>query len=194
MSDLNDSRSAEGGAHEEEAGRPGGGLTPFFPGPPGRHATPPSGVPLSGGPQPMSAPTVAPPPAPPPPPPSGDRAEGGPGEKARPETTAVVKGQITIGDEVFEKVAALAAMEVPGVAALSERGEPVRVQTRGEEATVDLTVVVEYGCVVMDVARQLKTNVARVIGRMLGMRVSAVNVVVDDVLPPGVSRTRAPRG
>ncbi|TNY35820.1 Asp23/Gls24 family envelope stress response protein [Thermomonospora catenispora] len=196
MSDLDDSRSAEGGMRDEEAGRPGGGVTPFFPGPSGRHATPPSGVPLSGGPQPLSAPTAAPPMAPPPsPPPPGDQAVAGPGEN-RPETAAVVKGRITIEDEVVEKVAALAALEVSGVAALSERAdEPVRVRVRDNEATVDLTVVVEYGCVVMDAARRLKANVARVISRMLGMRVGAVNVIVDDVLPPGgPDAHRAPQG
>ncbi|WP_198679244.1 Asp23/Gls24 family envelope stress response protein [Thermomonospora amylolytica] len=199
MTDLDDSRSADGGARNEEAGRPGTGPMPFFPAPPGRHATPPSGMPLSGGPQPLSAPTMAPPmaPPPPPPPPPG-RAAAGPAETgpggAQPGTAAVVKGRITIEDEVVEKVAALAALEVPGVAALSERAEPVRVQVQDNEVAVDLAVVVEYGCVVMDVARQVKTNVARVTSRMLGMRVTAVNVVVDDVFLPEDSGVRAARG
>ncbi|MFI0356659.1 Asp23/Gls24 family envelope stress response protein [Actinomadura sp. 9N407] len=121
---------------------------------------------------------------------------------------AVVKGRITIEDQVIEKIAVLAALEVAGVAgsaACTARSEPaetagtrapvpvpgldapkpgVRVHLHDNEVTLDLSVAVEYGCVIMDVAKQVKTNVARVVSRMLGMRVIAVNVAVDDVRAP----------
>jgi uncharacterized alkaline shock family protein YloU len=207
MTDLDKSHAAEGGV-PESAPPPAAGPMPFFPAPPGRHTTPPAGVPLSGGPSAGRVPdggvpvgTVAPPLVPSQ---VGGRHQHGPqaaGEPTAPQPTppagapqpqaaAVVKGRITIEDEVVEKIAALAALEVDGVAALSERIQGVRVHTRDNEVALDLTIVVEYGCVIMDVAKLVKTNVARVTSLMLGMRVTAVNVVVDDVRMPGQASGR----
>lgn len=116
---------------------------------------------------------------------------------------AQVKGRIQIEDEVVEKVAALAAIEVEGVADLggdveravesvrerigvgSKRGDQgVTAEINGREVSITIQVVLEYGSVAMDVARQVKTNVARSTNRMLGLRVVEVNVVVDDVVMP----------
>jgi len=116
---------------------------------------------------------------------------------------AQVKGRIEIEDEVVEKVAALSAIEVEGVADLGgdieravesvrerigvgrKRGDQgVSAEIRGREVSITLQVVIEYGHVVMDVAREVKANVARSTNRMLGLRVVEVNVVVDDVVMP----------
>ncbi|MFI6512785.1 Asp23/Gls24 family envelope stress response protein [Streptosporangium sp. NPDC050855] len=130
-----------------------------------------------------------------------------------PVAGAVVKGRIKVADEVVEKVAALAALEVAGVAELCDeaalaaetvrhragsgpgvrrgpRGVSAHVQDR--TAAVDVTIVTEYGHVVMDVANEVKTNVARTISRMLGMRVVEVNVTVDDVRLPGETGRTTP--
>ncbi|MBB5139157.1 putative alkaline shock family protein YloU [Thermocatellispora tengchongensis] len=131
---------------------------------------------------------------------------------ATPETTAAhVKGRIKVADEVVEKVAALAALEVTGVAdmggdleralesvrdriGLGERrgNQGARAQISDRQVAVDVTIVVEYGHVVMEVANEVKTNVARTVSRMLGLRVIEVNVTVDDVRLPGedAARTR----
>ena len=53
--------------------------------------------------------------------------------------------------------------------------------------TLDLSIAVGYGSVIMEVARVVKANVARVAGHMLGMRVVAVNVAVEDVRMPAES-------
>jgi uncharacterized alkaline shock family protein YloU len=117
-----------------------------------------------------------------------------------PPTTAEVKGRIKIADEVVEKVAALAALEVPGVADLggdieraiesvrerigigAKRGDQgVKADVNGSEVAVSVTVMVEYGYVVLEVARQVQANVARKTNRMLGLKVVEVNVTVDDV-------------
>jgi uncharacterized alkaline shock family protein YloU len=114
-----------------------------------------------------------------------------------------VQGQIEIADEVVEKVAALAALEVEGVADLGgdvarllesvrerigvgqKRGDQgVKATITGDEVAINLTIVVEYGHVVMDVARNVQTNVAEVAEKMLGLRIAAVNVKVDDVQLP----------
>ncbi|MGJ6964943.1 Asp23/Gls24 family envelope stress response protein [Streptosporangium sp. G11] len=127
-----------------------------------------------------------------------------------PVSSAVVKGRIKVADEVVEKVAALATLEVAGVAELggdaARAVEPMReragIARRGPRgvnahvqdrtAAVDVTIVAEYGHVVMDVANEVKTNVARTISRMLGMRVVEVNVDVEDVRMPGETGTEAP--
>ncbi|AWS42330.1 Asp23/Gls24 family envelope stress response protein [Streptosporangium sp. 'caverna'] len=125
-----------------------------------------------------------------------------------------VKGRIKVADEVVEKVAALATLEVAGVADLGgdfaramesvrERiGIGTRNGTQGVSAqvvqdrtiavvAVDVTIVVEYGHVVMEVANAVKTNVSHTVSRMLGMQVIEVNVTVDDVRLPG-ERVPAP--
>ncbi|GAA3447572.1 Asp23/Gls24 family envelope stress response protein [Planomonospora venezuelensis] len=121
-----------------------------------------------------------------------------------PTSSAVVKGRIKVADEVVEKVAALATLEVTGVAGLGEDPahavDPARGRAGGRRGpqgvvahvqdrtvAVDVAIVAEYGHAVMDVANEVKTNVARTVSRMLGMRVVEVNVNVDDVRLPGES-------
>jgi uncharacterized alkaline shock family protein YloU len=116
---------------------------------------------------------------------------------------AEVKGRIEVADEVVEKVAALAAIEVEGVADLGgdieraiesvrerigighKRGDQgVKAKITGREVAVDVTIMIMYGHVVMDVARAVKNNVAHQTNRMLGLNVVEVNVTVDDVKMP----------
>jgi len=186
---------------------------PFFPAPPGSAPGPLQSVPVTA-PPPLPAPEMA-------------QMSGEMTAAPRPVTEAAqepvqdqvqeqesgrspfVKGRIKIEDEVVEKIAGLAALEVNGVAALggdssrtidsrtidavrerigmsdtqSNRGVKARVSDN--EINLDLVIVVEYGSVVIEVAKVVKNNVARVVGMMLGMRVSTVNVTVDDVRMPG---------
>jgi uncharacterized alkaline shock family protein YloU len=116
---------------------------------------------------------------------------------------AEVRGRIDVADEVVEKVAALAALEVEGVADLGgdferavesvrerigigqRRGDQgVKAKITGREVAVDVTIMIEYGHVVMEVARAVKNNVASQTNRMLGLSVVEVNVTVDDVRMP----------
>ena len=181
---------------------------------PGR-ADPPSYAPTDRG--PAVAPAVAPAAGPPgtaPVAPTGARAPGyppaapngpTPAAAARPPATGgpatgEVKGRIHIADEVVEKVAALAATQVDGVADLggdferavesvreriglgSKRGDQgVKADVKGHEVSVNVTIMVEFGHVVLDVARRVQANVAAQTTRMLGLRVVEVNVTVDDV-------------
>jgi uncharacterized alkaline shock family protein YloU len=96
-------------------------------------------------------------------------------------TQAQVKGRIDIADAVMEKVVALAAHEAEGVA--TGTGIDVRLQNR--EVAIGLTVTVEFGHVVVEVAREVKANIAAACNRMLGLRVIEVNVGVDDVVMSG---------
>ena len=97
-------------------------------------------------------------------------------------------------------MAALAAIEVTGVADLggdferavesvreriglgNKRGDQgVKADVKGHEVAVSVTIMVEYGHVVLDVAREVQANVAEKTQRMLGLTVVEVNVNVDDV-------------
>jgi uncharacterized alkaline shock family protein YloU len=125
-----------------------------------------------------------------------------------------LKGRIHIADEVVEKVAGLAAMEVPGVADLggdfaralesvrerigigNKRGDQgVKAEVSGHQVAISVTIMVEFGHVVLEVARQVQANVARQTQRMLGLTVVEVNVTVDDVRTPRPQRDeRSPAG
>ncbi|MFI0373864.1 Asp23/Gls24 family envelope stress response protein [Actinomadura sp. 1N219] len=180
--------------------RPEPGAGTFFPGPAARRGT-------------------VPPPRPPLPAPSASAVTSG--ANALPMTlqgtpgdiTTAVDGRITIENGVIGKIAALAALEVGGVAALVPRpgapgpdgqgpgahgpgahgpdaararaGVRVDLDEHADEVALDVAIAVEYGTVIKDVARLVKANVARVAGMMLGMRIAAVNVSVEDVRMPG---------
>lgn len=174
------------------------GPAPFAPRADGAHLAPgesgSAGAPGPGGPAPAStAPRFAP--QRPDTRPDAQRPLPGTGRPA-PE----VKGRIHIADEVVEKVAALAAIEVTGVADLggdferavesvreriglgNKRGDQgVKADVKGHEVAVSVTIMVEYGHVVLDVAREVQANVAEKTQRMLGLTVVEVNVNVDDV-------------
>ncbi len=57
----------------------------------------------------------------------------------------------------------------------------VKAEVKGHDVAISVTIMVEFGHVVLDVARQVQANVARKTQRMLGLRVVEVNVTVDDV-------------
>ncbi|MEV0667266.1 Asp23/Gls24 family envelope stress response protein [Actinomadura luteofluorescens] len=153
---------------------------------PGMPQGTPGGAPLSAPPAPAAQQSV--------PPPRGMLSSG---PNAVPMTmhgssgdlSAPVDGRITIGSAVIGKIAAFAALEVEGVAGLTVRDEPaatgVRVVQNDDEVTLDVAIAVEYGTVIKDVAVKVKANVARVAAMMLGTRVAAVNVSVEDVRQAG---------
>ena len=114
------------------------------------------------------------------------------------------RGTTTIQDGVVSQVAGMAAQEVegvrmgsggtsqavgnimgavPGVGRASEsRGVSVEV---GEvEAAVDLTMSVEYGRTIPQIAEAVRTNVIRRVENLLGLRVTEVNITANDIVFP----------
>jgi uncharacterized alkaline shock family protein YloU len=112
------------------------------------------------------------------------------------------RGSTTIGDEVVEKIAGIAARGVPGVhdlggdvarvlAGLKERvglgdadadtDRGVSVRLDGDRAAVEITLVIEYGQVVRTVTEAVRTAVISAVETMLSLQVTEVNIRVDDV-------------
>ncbi|WP_054957706.1 Asp23/Gls24 family envelope stress response protein [Paenibacillus dakarensis] len=104
-------------------------------------------------------------------------------------------GQIQIAPEVIEVIAGLATVEVRGVAGMSggfaggivellgrkNLSKGVSVEVGQREAAVDVSVIVEYGHRLPEVAGEIQRNVKRSIENMTGLTVVEVNVHIHDV-------------
>src|SRR5690606_40911107 len=110
-------------------------------------------------------------------------------------TEELQTGLIRISDDVVATIAGLAALETPGIAAMSggiseglakrlsgknvQRG--VSVEVGQLETAIDLRVIVHYGSRIQDVCRELQENVKDAITTMTGLQVVEVNVRVEGV-------------
>lgn len=104
-------------------------------------------------------------------------------------------GLIRISDDVVATIAGLAALETPGVAAMSggmseglakrlsgknvQKG--VTVEVGQLEAAVDLRVIIQYGSKIQEVCYALQDNVHEAIENMTGLNVIEVNVKVEGI-------------
>lgn len=110
------------------------------------------------------------------------------------------QGEIRIHHQVIAAIARLAALKVPGVAALSPFlaqglvrlfGKPadnagIRVTLQERGVVIDLFVVVEMGARIPQVAWQIQNDVRQAVEQMTGKNVRAVNVVVQSLhVAPG---------
>jgi uncharacterized alkaline shock family protein YloU len=104
-------------------------------------------------------------------------------------------GTIKIADDVVKVVAGLAAMDIKGVAGMSggfaggiaellgrknlSRG--IKVEVGEKEAAIDLSVIIDYGVRIPDVAAQIQESVKSAVERMTGLVVVEANVNVQGV-------------
>jgi uncharacterized alkaline shock family protein YloU len=114
------------------------------------------------------------------------------------------RGSTTIQDGVVSKVAGIAAQEVdgvrmgsggasqavgsvmsavPGVGSASQ-SQGVSVEVGEVEAAVDLTMSVEYDRAIPLVAEAVRRNVIRRVENLIGLRVTEVNITVNNVFFP----------
>lgn len=105
-------------------------------------------------------------------------------------------GEIQIAPEVIEVIAGLATVEVKGVAGMSggfagdiaellgrkNLAKGVKVEVGQREAAVDVSVIIEYGNRIPDVATEIQRNIKRSIENMTGLNVIEVNVHIHDVI------------
>lgn len=104
-------------------------------------------------------------------------------------------GTIQIAPEVIEVIAGLATVEVDGVAGMSggfaggiaemlgrkNLSKGVKVEVGQREAAIDVSIIVEYGNRIPEIASEIQQNVKRSIEMMTGLTVIEVNVHIHDV-------------
>lgn len=106
-------------------------------------------------------------------------------------------GTVSFATEVVATIAGLAATEVDGVANMSSASsgiadmfsrkntrnftKGVRIDLDGNQVKVDISIVVEYGSPVPDVAHSIQENVKKAIETMSGLDVHAVDVHVTGI-------------
>lgn len=145
---------------------------------------------------PGSGPTPGPPagarPAP------GASGAGGDGGRAAGE-----RGRTALAVGVVEKIAGMAAREVSGIHALgsglartfgamrdrvpggkSSIGRGIKAEVGEKQTAIDIALVVEYGVVIPELARQVRENIIDAVERMTGLEVVEVNIAVNDVHLP----------
>ncbi|WP_129358369.1 MULTISPECIES: Asp23/Gls24 family envelope stress response protein [Micrococcaceae] len=113
------------------------------------------------------------------------------------------QGNTTINDTVVQKLAGISAREVPGVYSMgnaarrafdsiSERipgsqtnvSGGVSVEKGEKQAAIDLSIVIEYGSSVVEIANGIRRNVIRTVEQATGLQVIEVNIDVTDVHLP----------
>ncbi len=105
-------------------------------------------------------------------------------------------GKVVFAPDVIATIANLATAEVEGVSGLGggfadsisgifggkkSYTKGVRVEVGTEEAAVDISVNVKYGCKIQDVCVDVQQEVKSAIETMTGLRVVEVNVFVQSV-------------
>ncbi|GAA2752725.1 Asp23/Gls24 family envelope stress response protein [Amnibacterium kyonggiense] len=110
-------------------------------------------------------------------------------------------GTTTVEDSVVEKIAGIAAREVPGVHDLgggaaraigalrtrinqADQGQGVSVEVGEKQAAVDIIVVAEYPVALHRVADGIRSAVTTAIETLVGLEVTEVNVTIADVNIP----------
>ncbi len=115
-------------------------------------------------------------------------------------------GIVKISDEVVATAAGIAAMQVPGVhglygtlreglAELMGRKSATRgiaVQMGEDSVSLTLSIEVDFGVRIQDVAWKVQQNVKKRVEEMTGLLVRDVNVSVQGVALPKVQKDRTP--
>ena len=127
------------------------------------------------------------------------------------ETTDVKETEVNgikIAEEVVAKIAGIAAAEVKGVFGMNgglvegfseifgkkSFSKGVKVQVTEKDATIDLYIIVEYGCRIPDIAWEIQNRVKTSVENMTGLKVLEVNIHVQGVnLPKDTKNTETPK-
>jgi uncharacterized alkaline shock family protein YloU len=100
-----------------------------------------------------------------------------------------MEGHASISSDILASYAADAAREVGGVSGLVEstlyRHRGVRVLTEDGVVRVELHLAVDWGAPIPELGRAVQERVASYLARMADVRPEAVDVVVDEIGPPG---------
>ncbi|RKE21801.1 Asp23/Gls24 family envelope stress response protein [Streptomyces sp. TLI_171] len=113
------------------------------------------------------------------------------------------RGRTALAVGVVEKIAGMAAREVPGIHALgsgftrtfgamrdrvpgskSSVGRGIKAEVGEKQAAIDIALVVEYGVVIPRLATDVRANIIEAVERLTGLEVVEVNIAVNDVHLP----------
>jgi uncharacterized alkaline shock family protein YloU len=117
------------------------------------------------------------------------------------------RGNTSIADNVVSKIAGIAAQEVDGIRMGSgasqtasnllgsitgggggSQTQGVSVEVGQEEAALDLTLTAEYGKSIPQLAEAVRRNVANRVESLVGLRVTEVNITVQNIFFPEQER------
>ncbi|MEV0532816.1 Asp23/Gls24 family envelope stress response protein [Kitasatospora sp. NPDC050463] len=130
-------------------------------------------------------------------------AAPGPAAPAADAGREAERGRTALAVGVIEKIAGMAAREVSGIHALgsglsrtfgamrdrvpggkSSIGRGIKAEVGEKQTAIDIALVVEYGVVIPELARQVRENIIDAVERMTGLEVVEVNIAVNDVHLP----------
>jgi len=104
-------------------------------------------------------------------------------------------GKVNIADDVIGVIGSIAAAEIEGIKSLSGTfseemmsmigkksfNKGVRVEMENDVILIELSVIVDYGTKIHEIAKLVQENVKLAIESMTGFKVSAVNVFVEGI-------------
>ncbi len=111
---------------------------------------------------------------------------------------AETENTIKIANDVVATIAGIAASEIEGVVGMSggivggigqmlgrkQLTKGVKVEIKDDSAFIDISIIVEYGSKIPDIAKQIQDNVKESVVTMTGLNIGAVNVHVQGVAFP----------
>ena len=106
---------------------------------------------------------------------------------------------IKIAEDVVAKIAGIATAEVKGVSSMNSGfvdglfgkknfSKGVKVQVNDKDATIDLFIMVDYGCRIPDIAWEIQNRVKTSVENMTGLKVLEVNIHVQGVNIPNSAK------
>lgn len=105
---------------------------------------------------------------------------------------AVFEDKVKIADEVIGTIAGIAASEVESLASMrggfvdgiggmfgvKNHGKGIKVEVKEADVYIDMSVIVQYGCKIHEVAKEIQSRVRQSVENMTGLSVAAVNISV----------------
>ena len=115
-------------------------------------------------------------------------------------------GSVRISEEVISIVSGIAASEINGVAGMSSTfasgiaellgkknlSKGVKVELSETTVTIGISIMVEYGCRIPDVAWEVQERVKRAVESMTGLEVLDVSIFVDGLTMPKEEKEAPP--
>jgi uncharacterized alkaline shock family protein YloU len=105
-----------------------------------------------------------------------------------------ISGTIVLDDGIVSTIAGMAARDVEGIASMGRSrllsfgsDDPTRgveAEVGSKEAALDMELVIEHGCDIRQMAKELRQSVAAAVDKMTGRKVIEVNIRVIGVELP----------